>query len=102
MDWRLACGVGLVVCSNVSVLKTGGPEIAREDYDSAVLDSVTRGEDYIAQLKTEREQLGEAMAAVGLEVDELAPGMAVGALEAKRKRGWTPCAIPDWSTGVRG
>lgn len=86
--------------TDISVLKTGGPEIIREDYDSAIADSVTRGEDYIAELKAEREKLGEAMAAVGLGMDELAPGMALAGLDSKRKRGWRAAAVPDWSVRI--
>lgn len=82
-----------------SVLKTSAPEMVREDYDQLVTDSHTRGEEYRAALEREREDLGAAMAAVGLDVEELRPGMARGALAAKRKRGWAVGGIvPDWTT----
>lgn len=58
-----------------------------------------RGEEYRAALDREREDLGMAMAAVGLDIEELRPGMAKSALAAKRKRGWAVGGIvPDWTT----
>ncbi|CAK9781270.1 actin-like ATPase domain-containing protein [Cutaneotrichosporon oleaginosum] len=80
-------------------LKTSAPELVREDYDARVNESVARGEEYRAALERERDELGIAMAAVGLDIDELGPGMARGALAGKRKRGWVVGGIvPDWTT----
>lgn len=71
----------------------------REDYDARVNDSVSRGEEYRAALERERDELGTAMAAVGLDIEDLRPGMARGALAVKRKRGWAVGGIvPDWTT----
>lgn len=85
--------------SLAGVLKTSAPEIVREDYDARVSESVSRGEEYRAALERERDELGAAMAAVGLDIDELRPGMARGALAGKRKRGWAVGSmVPDWTT----
>lgn len=83
--------------SLAGILKTGAPEIAREDYDTRMAESQTRGQGYVAVLTEER---GEAPApAAGLALDDLAPGMAVGVLAADRKRGWAVSgAVPDWTT----
>lgn len=89
------CGSG----ADSSVLKTSAPELIREDYDQRITETMRRGEEYRAALERERDELGTAMAAIGLDLDELRPGMAKGALAAKRKRGWGVGGIvPDWTT----
>ncbi|BEJ15991.1 hypothetical protein CspHIS471_0505960 [Cutaneotrichosporon sp. HIS471] len=85
--------------SLAGVLKTSAPELVREDYDARVNESVSRGEEHRAALERERDELGAAIAAVGLDIDELRPGMARAALAGKRKRGWAVGGIvPDWTT----
>lgn len=61
-------------------------------------DSQTRGDVFRTALEEERD--GEPAAAVGLALNDMGPGMAVGGiLGPLRKRGWVDTgAVPDWTT----
>lgn len=87
-----------VTLLTASALKTSGPEMLREEYDTRVTESLARGEAFAAAVKEER---GDAAPPTdGIALDDLCPGMAVGALAQQRKRGWTPSgALGDWTTG---
>jgi actin-related protein 10 len=79
------------------VLKTSGPELLREEYDTRVSDSLSRGATFHAAVKEERGQVPAPQ--LGLALDDMLPGMAVGSLADKRKRGWTPSGgLGDWTT----
>jgi len=79
-------------------LKTGGPELLREDYDALCADSLARAEGHRNALD---EAEAEIAALVGLDVDELLPGMAVDGFGGKRKRGYHEGPrLGDWSRGA--
>jgi actin-related protein 10 len=76
-------------------LKTGAPEIIREDYDTQYSESVSRGDHYRTSLE-EASAEAEVAAAVGISVDELQPGMAL--LGTGRRRGWRDgVTVADWA-----
>lgn len=82
----------LIMCS---ALKTGGPEILREEYDTLAAESAVRGEQYRQHLDDAHSE-AEVAAVVGLSLDELRPGMAT--LGSGRKRGWRDGAfLRDWT-----
>jgi actin-related protein 10 len=72
-------------------LKTGAPEILREEYDAQYAESIARGDHYRSLVEDE-----EVAEVVGVSVDELRPGMAL--IGTGRKRGWRDgVAVNDWS-----
>lgn len=74
-----------------SALKTGAPEITREDYDTLCAESIARGDHYRSSLED-----AEVAEGVGISVDELRPGMAL--LGTGRRRGWRDgVVVNDWS-----
>lgn len=76
-------------------LKTGAPEIIREDYDTQSLESIARGDHY-RSTPEEADAEAEVAAAVGISVEELRPGMAL--LGTGRRRGWRDgVSIADWT-----
>lgn len=77
------------------IIKTGAPEILREDYDQLCNEDEERDLAFAAMIKESRQ--GEPDPKVGLELSELRPGMATGPM-AKRKFGWEPEVLPDWTT----
>lgn len=105
-------------------LKIGGPEILREEYDAHVQSHLERGEIYrqrlaeeattVSQLlakSTESDSVdqdmgvvpppqlsvGQSQAEVGIQIEHLLPGMAIGG-ELQRKRGWNvDLSVGDWS-----
>lgn len=84
-----------------SALKTGGPELLREHYDGLANESTARGEQYRAALD-DADAEAQVAAAVGVEMADLRPGMALAS--AGRKRGWRDGALlDDWTKlgGVR-
>ncbi|CAD6588985.1 MAG: hypothetical protein TREMPRED_005228 [Tremellales sp. Tagirdzhanova-0007] len=83
--------------SLAGALKTGGPELLREEYDALCADALARA-DANRTLLDEAE--AEIAALVGLDLDELLPGMALDGLSAKRKRGYHEGPIlADWTRG---
>ena len=79
-------------------MKTGGPELLREEYDALCADALARADENRTLLD---EAEAEIAALVGLDIDELLPGMALDGLGAKRKRGYHEGPIlADWSRGV--
>ena len=80
-------------------LKTGGPELLREDYDTLCAEGIARAEAHRTALE---EAEAEMAALMGLSVEEILPGMATDGLSGKRKRGYNEGPrLGDWSTGVR-
>jgi actin-related protein 10 len=76
-------------------LKTGAPEIIREEYDSRLSESLARGDHYRAALE-EASAEAEVAAAVGIDVDKLQPGMAL--VGSGRRRGWRDgVVVGDWT-----
>jgi hypothetical protein len=83
------------------MLKTGAPELLREEYDTLFSESIVRGEAFLAEQETKRAELAEVAAAIGVDLDSLRPGEAVGV--GKRRRGWKEGAvIKDWSRSAMG
>ena len=71
----------------------------REEYDTMLSESITRGEHYI---QAHEEEDVEAAALLGINIEELRPGEALAKLEGrKRRRGWKD-AVPldDWTRPV--
>jgi actin-related protein 10 len=76
-------------------MKTSGPEIQREEYDTLCAESIARGENW--RMMVEEAEV-EMAALVGVEVESLRPGMALGDVEGGRKRGWRDDRVlGDWS-----
>ena len=89
-------GLALIQCS---VLKTGSPEILREEHDTIISESIARGETYRTQLKEDEEEI---MASIGVDVEMLRPGEAVNGHVGKRRRGWKEEGIRDWTRPLIG
>lgn len=82
------------------MLKTGAPELLREEYDTLFSESIVRGEALIAEQEAKRAEMAEAAAAIGVDLESLRPGEALGA--GKRRRGWKEgVKVHDWSGGVK-
>ena len=83
------------------MLKTGAPELLREEYDTLFSESIMRGEAFLAEQEAKRAEFAEVAAAIGVELESLRPGEAVGV--GSRRRGWKEgTVVKDWSTmGVR-
>jgi len=78
-------------------LKTSGPDLLREDYDGLCAESLVRADAYRTALD---EAEVEVAALVGLDVEELLPGMALDGLSGKRKRGYHEGPrLGDWAQG---
>jgi hypothetical protein len=76
-------------------LKTGAPEIVREEYDALYAESIARGDHHRASIEDARSG-AEDVEALGISVDDLQPGMAL--LGTGRRRGWTDgVSVNDWS-----
>lgn len=76
-------------------MKTGAPEIIREDYDTQLLESINRGDHYRSALE-EAASEAEVAATIGISVDDLQPGMAL--LGTGRRRGWRDgVSVADWT-----
>ena len=84
-----------------SVLRTGGPELTREAYDTILSTSLARGDAYSKELK---EAYHDVAASVGINVEELKAGEAVrDGRGLGRRRGWKDGkgVVDDWSKAVK-
>ncbi|WVQ75050.1 hypothetical protein IAR50_004659 [Cryptococcus sp. DSM 104548] len=82
-------------------LRTGGPEMTRETYDTLIATSLARGEVYRVELE---EAYASVAASVGASVEDLRVGEAVkDARGLGRRRGWRDGkgVIEDWSQTVK-
>ncbi|ODO00748.1 hypothetical protein L198_03075 [Cryptococcus wingfieldii CBS 7118] len=82
-------------------LRTGGPEMTRETYDTLLSTSLARGEVYREELE---EAYASVAASVGASVEDLRVGEAVkDARGLGRRRGWRygKGVIEDWSQTVK-
>ncbi|ORX37906.1 actin-domain-containing protein [Kockovaella imperatae] len=91
-----------VGASLAGVLKTSGPAMLLEDYETRLSTSASRGQVYRQELEETRAELA---ASFGLSLDELRPGEAVNDVKReneylRRKRGWRDSVIDDWTRGV--
>lgn len=97
--------------SLAGALKTGGPELLREDYDTIVATMSARGDIWKSSnaepVATEDDDVNDVEAAdrqeveVGVSIEDLGPGMALYGGGA-RKRWWDverKGAVGDWSRG---
>ena len=85
-----------------SVLKTSGPAMLLEDYETQLSVSVSRGQAYRQQLE---ESEAELAATIGLDMNQLRPGEAMERVMReneylRRKRGWRDSVVADWTRGV--
>lgn len=81
------------------MLKTGAPEVLREEYDTLLGESITRGEQYLTDLKAAEV---EVAALVGVDVEALRPGEALISGQGQRRRGWREgVVLKDWSRPVQ-
>lgn len=81
--------------TNVRIIKTGAPEILREDYDQLCNENMEKAIAFGAMVDDSRHGAPDPKA--GIELSELRPGMAHGPME-KRKFGWETEVLPDWTT----
>lgn len=87
--------------SLAGVLRTGGPELTREAYDTILSTSLARGDAYRQELK---EAYHDVAASVGINVEELKAGEAVrDGRGLGRRRGWKDGkgVVDDWSKAVK-
>jgi actin-related protein 10 len=79
------------------MLKTGSPEMTREEYDTLLGESIARGEAYRAeQAATE----AEVAALTAIDLESLQPGEAL--YSGKRRRGWREgVRLGDWAKTVK-
>lgn len=78
-----------------SALKTGGPELLREEYETMLSESAARGDQYRTALD-DVEAEAQVAAAIGVSLDDLRPGMALSG--DGRKRGWRDSVpVNDWT-----
>jgi len=83
-----------------SMLKTGAPEVLREEYDTLLSESISRGETFAAEQAAQLHELQEAAAAIGVDLESLRPGEALTA--GKRRKGWKEgVVLRDWTRVVR-
>ncbi|EIW71696.1 hypothetical protein TREMEDRAFT_28085 [Tremella mesenterica DSM 1558] len=82
--------------SLAGALKTGGPEIFREEYDTICAEAMTRAEAW-----TNAQDEAQVEETAGVELEVLGPGMALIGLEEHRKKGWSEVPrVSDWSRTV--
>ncbi|OWZ68405.1 hypothetical protein AYX15_00819 [Cryptococcus neoformans] len=87
--------------SLAGALRTGGPELTRETYDTILSTSLARGDAYRQELK---EAYHDVAASVGINVEELKAGEAVrDGRGLGRRRGWKDGkgVVGDWSKAVK-
>lgn len=82
------------------MLKTGAPEMTREEYDTLLSESIARGESFAADQAAHAQEMQEAAAAIGVDLESLRPGEALSV--GKRRRGWKEgVVLRDWTRAVR-
>ena len=85
-----------VGASLAGALRTGGPEMQREEWHALQAEAARKGEQWRDDLDVAE---AEVAALLGANIDELRPGEALGTVG--RKRGWRDSAeLPDWSRGT--
>ncbi|ADV22349.1 hypothetical protein I305_02804 [Cryptococcus gattii E566] len=87
--------------SLAGVLRTGGPELTRETYDTLLATSLARGDAYRQELE---DAYHDVAASIGINVEELKTGEAVrDGRGLGRRRGWKDGrdVVGDWSRAVK-
>lgn len=78
------------------MLKIGSTEVLREEYDTKLGESISRGQIYRAE-QTAAE--ADVATLVGIDMESLNPGQALGI--GRRRKGWRDGVIlHDWSKVV--
>lgn len=83
------------------MLRTGGPELTRETYDTLLATSLARGDAYRQELE---EAYHDVAASIGINVEEQKAGEAVrDGRGLGRRRGWKDGrgVVGDWSRAVK-
>lgn len=81
----------------IRALRTGGPEMLREEYDTLVSEDYARGEAWTENVRAAEQEIS---ALTGVPVDQLEPGMALIGI-SPRKRQWNGSGVlRDWARGV--
>lgn len=80
----------------IRMLKSGAPEMLREEYDTLLGESITKGEQYLADLEAAEVEVATL---IGVDVASLRPGEAL--IAGQRKRGWKEgVVLRDWTRSV--
>ena len=83
--------------TSLRALKTSGVELLREDYDALCAESSARAEAHRTAMEEAEVEVADL---VGLEVEDLLPGMALDEFGGKRRRGYYEGPkLGDWSQG---
>lgn len=101
---RVYCGVSRISHTlphlTRRMIKTGAPELLREEYDTAFSENIARGEAFVAEQEAKSAGIVSAAAALGIELDSLRPGEALG-LGGRRREWKEGVRVHDWSAGVK-